>query len=284
MIRKSILIFIALSFFSVCFAGSIQDMHKAAIARKNAASSSIDYSQDASCEGAYRMNVTNATEPDISVNSIDLAQNGGDMPTNADDPYTEASGVSRDFYVDQCLNVNDAGSGDLDISGDPALFSIVAWFKNDTIVNAQVQTIVAKWDEGGTADKQYHVAIKGSATDEFAIRGRVSANGTDDVTVVSTATNYLDDTWYHVAIVGNDTDLRIYINGTLDSSATTAHTTGIVDGDADFQIGGQGLPTGIAYAFDGLIDEVGVFSRALSATEVSNIYTDGLFGDNGSGD
>ena len=37
MIRKLILIFIALSFFSVCFAGSIQDMHKAAIARKNAA-------------------------------------------------------------------------------------------------------------------------------------------------------------------------------------------------------------------------------------------------------
>ena len=37
MIRKLILIFIALSFFSVCFAGSIQDMHKAAIARKNVA-------------------------------------------------------------------------------------------------------------------------------------------------------------------------------------------------------------------------------------------------------
>jgi len=271
--------------FILCLSFQASAWNPMVVVSGTPASSSIDYSQDASCEGAYRMNVTNATEPDISVNSIDLAQNGGDMPTNADDPYTEASGVSRDFDGGvECLNVNDAGSGDLDISGDPALFSIVAWFKNETIVNTELQTIVAKWDEGGTADKQYHVAIKGSATDEFAIRGRVSANGTDDVTVVSTATNYLDDTWYHVAIVGNDTDLRIYINGTLDSSATTAHTTGIVDGDADFQIGGQGLPTGITYDFDGLIDEVGVFSRALSATEVSNIYTDGLFGDNGSGD
>ena len=35
--KKLILIFVALSFFSVCFAGSIQDMHKAVIARKNAA-------------------------------------------------------------------------------------------------------------------------------------------------------------------------------------------------------------------------------------------------------
>ena len=34
--KKLILTFIALSFFSVCFAGSIQDMHKAVIARKNA--------------------------------------------------------------------------------------------------------------------------------------------------------------------------------------------------------------------------------------------------------
>lgn len=245
-----------------------------------------DYSQDASCEGAYRMNVPNDTEPDRSVNGIDLAQHTGIMLTSADDPYTEANGESRDFDPNdsECLDVNDAGSGGLDISGDPALFSIVVWFKNTTIVNTEVQTIVAKWDEGGTADKQYHVAIKGSATDEFAIRGRVSANGTDDVTVVSTATNYLDDTWYHVAIVGNDTDLRIYIDGTLDSSATTAHTTGIVDGDADFQIGAQGLPTATSFEFNGLIDEVGVFSRELTATEVSNIYTYGLFGDNGSGD
>ena len=39
--KKLILIFIALSFFSVCFAGSIQDMHKAAIARKNAAPTTV---------------------------------------------------------------------------------------------------------------------------------------------------------------------------------------------------------------------------------------------------
>ena len=37
MIRKSILIFIALSFYSMCFAWSIQDAHKAVIERKNAA-------------------------------------------------------------------------------------------------------------------------------------------------------------------------------------------------------------------------------------------------------
>jgi len=36
MIKKSILILIALSFFSVCFAGSIQDAQKKAIAMKNA--------------------------------------------------------------------------------------------------------------------------------------------------------------------------------------------------------------------------------------------------------
>ena len=47
--KKLILIFIALSFFSVCFAGSIQDMHKAAIARKNA---TISYLHSDTWEGS----------------------------------------------------------------------------------------------------------------------------------------------------------------------------------------------------------------------------------------
>ena len=41
---------------------------------------------------------------------------------------------------------------------------------------------------------------------------------------------------------------------------------------------------GGSYFFDGLIDEPFVFDDELSAAEVSDIYTDGISGDNGGSD
>ena len=59
--KKLILIFIALSFFSVCFAGSIQDMHKAAIARKNAAPTTVFDENFDNCDTGTGMGNCNET-------------------------------------------------------------------------------------------------------------------------------------------------------------------------------------------------------------------------------
>jgi hypothetical protein len=82
------------------------------------------------------------------------------------------------------------------------------------------------------------------------------------------------NTWHHITAVGDGTAIRIYVDGNQVGSAGTA--TGNYGSSAEpFRIGGGGIfdPTG--NFFNGQIDEVAVFQRALSAGEVNNLYRAG---------
>jgi uncharacterized repeat protein (TIGR01451 family) len=79
--------------------------------------------------------------------------------------------------------------------------------------------------------------------------------------------------WTHVAVTydGIGTN-RFYINGQLDTTASQSDGT---NGATAWEIGG-GDPAG--EFFDGLIDEVEIFNRALSASEIQTIYNAGNAG------
>src|SRR4029077_14876423 len=62
--------------------------------------------------------------------------------------------------------------------------------------------------------------------------------------------------------------LKLYVDGNEEASTTTGPRT-IVYSNHDLGIGKHSTA---ARGFDGLIDEVEVFSRALSATEVQSLY------------
>jgi len=75
----------------------------------------------------------------------------------------------------------------------------------------------------------------------------------------------LDDNWNHYCVTYPATGTaRVYINGTQVSTVTKGSTTG---GSANFTIGNTpaGSPT---YPFTGLIDDMAVFTRELTAAEV----------------
>ena len=75
-------------------------------------------------------------------------------------------------------------------------------------------------------------------------------------------------TWDGSATAAN---VKIYINGAETSYQTTTNgvTTKNSDASADFIIGNNSLTT---QTFNGLIDEVRVYNRALSAAEVMSLY------------
>ena len=75
--------------------------------------------------------------------------------------------------------------------------------------------------------------------------------------------------FYHVAATFDAGNVTIYINGVPDNTGTTATYSGV---ERPFQIGGFG-----AYGsfFNGLIDELVVYNRALTTGEVSTIYEAG---------
>ena len=92
------------------------------------------------------------------------------------------------------------------------------------------------------------------------------------------------DVWYHVAGVRNtnDASLRLYVNGLEVDSSRIGSEAAVYFPDPVAEIGqrgpgpGQGSPaTGV---FHGLIDEVEIYNRALTAAEIKAIFDAGSVG------
>jgi hypothetical protein len=80
-----------------------------------------------------------------------------------------------------------------------------------------------------------------------------------------------DDDWHHLVAVATDSEVKIYMDGKR--LTTTGTLAPIVSTSVNVKIGGWGL-TG-NYYFNGEIDEVRVYNRALTEAEVRYHYNQG---------
>jgi len=105
---------------------------------------------------------------------------------------------------------------------------------------------------------------------------RDSATNGEDFALSSAS--HSNNQWYHVVGIYNGTDLLIYVNGILEGSnnigpviASTGPASLRIGNNLQSDHGGKGV-------FDGLIDEVAIYDRALSAEEIQQHYQNGLNG------
>ncbi len=97
-----------------------------------------------------------------------------------------------------------------------------------------------------------------------------SSNGT----VVSISTNgFPSSGWPHVAGVFTGTEIKIYINGQL--KRTRSFTGNIQLSDSKVVVGGY---DGGKVKFEGLVDEVKIYSGGLSDTDIQDIFNKGSIG------
>lgn len=82
--------------------------------------------------------------------------------------------------------------------------------------------------------------------------------------------NISENRWYHLALVRNGTQALLYINGDLVSTGISG-AMGSISNPNPFLIFGSGRTTTINF-FSGKIDEIAVYNRALSASEINTIY------------
>lgn len=163
----------------------------------------------------------------------------------------------------QYLSVADPSSGVLDFV-DGSDFTITGWFNRDTA--AADHTIVAKKNDH-TTSAGYVVWIDNNGSTDY-LSAEIS-DGTDTYSAVGT-TNLSTTGWHHFSVVWDDSNgLYIYLDGKLDGS-TTSSTTSInsLANALAFRIGAEsdaGVP------FDGKIDDIKVYNRALSVDEVSKL-------------
>jgi len=78
--------------------------------------------------------------------------------------------------------------------------------------------------------------------------------------------NHDADTWYHFALTWSGTDYVVYVNANVEASGTFSGGVGTLD---QFFFGGA---TDDNNMWDGHLDELGLWSRSLSAEEIEELY------------
>lgn len=187
-----------------------------------------------------------ATDAESSFNLT----NTGSTPFNAgkiDD--------GADFTPNDSLNNNSV----LASTSYPKSFS--AWFKADTITGDD-RTVFSLSD----GSIHYYILKIRDSDDHLVFRSNNNTQAADVDTGIVVSTG----TYYHVVVIQNSsTSVDIWVDNVLtNDDATTFVAT--VD---EFYLGYLGRSS--VWWFDGIIDEVGVWDRGLTADDVNNSYFNG---------
>lgn len=112
--------------------------------------------------------------------------------------------------------------------------------------------------------------------ERFCVIGTVSANKINcpvdggSAGSATTTTTITDNQWYHIALTSTASAQIIYVNGVQEDTASeTLDTTGGV-----FRLGNYTTAGGVY--FNGSIDEVLIYNKSLTASEVEQLYKAGL--------
>jgi hypothetical protein len=129
-------------------------------------------------------------------------------------------------------------------------------------------TIVSK--DGVSTNRQYLLNLVTSSQGQTVARAHV---GVQEGLAVLTGSQPIPlDDWTHVAMAYDGSVLQLYVNGVLDTNMPAPGP--LITSTESLGIGGSAEGD----LFEGLIDEVTLYSRALSATEVQAIYNVGSAG------
>lgn len=92
--------------------------------------------------------------------------------------------------------------------------------------------------------------------------------------VLWNSTNYPSNAWTHIVITDDNTNIRFYKNGTEVTGSPIAST--VTNGGTANPMSLTRLGDQDAYYFGGVLDEVYIWSRAISSSEVTTLYNSGL--------
>jgi hypothetical protein len=103
-----------------------------------------------------------------------------------------------------------------------------------------------------------------------------NSSGNNRITAGSPG-DYTDGQWRHFALTRSGTTFTLYVNGSIAGTATYSEPIDLSNSALNW-IGAGGAGGGPALPWDGSIDEVGIFNRALTASEIQAIVNAGSAG------
>jgi len=215
--------------------------------------------------------------------SNDLS-NGSDI----DDSYYADQDGDNDGMVDSTLDVDRDGVNDGNGDNDTALYgapidlddSLMIDFdgRNDFLMATATATanlnefsamvwVLADVDTSGTT-----VTIMGDSAFEFTIQSddsyQVTATDTGgNIITVNSGSAIPFDKWVNVATIYDGTELRLFLNGALINSSATNGLALSLDSTNPFTLG-KSPDSNQGQFFNGALDEVRMFNKALSLEEL----------------
>jgi hypothetical protein len=154
-------------------------------------------------------------------------------------------------------------------SGD---FSVAFWVNRRALSLAYDNIwAVTKWSGGTAATNEWYTGFTTDGANEWPVFGIRSAAGSQYAVSINSDTT--TNVWYHYVAVREGVDMRIYLDGVLGvSTAALPADTSVNNASTDILVGasiGASLWTNAVY------DDVRVYNRALSSSDVRDLYWNG---------
>jgi hypothetical protein len=218
---------------------------------------------DASLVGWWKFDEgSTATTADSSGNGNTGTLGGSPLPA-----WTASGKLSNALVFNATLNTDY-----VDVP-DAAAFTLSTGFT----ASAWVYATADPTDIEDIVGQFYFADAGGSGWGLFLNSGMLPSIATANAaqSLLSSGTSLSLNTWYHLAVVytGGTTGTNglIYINGVLDTSGTLNQ----VPQDSAYTVRIGAAPLALDNGFQGRIDDVRVYNRALSATEIKTLYNGG---------
>lgn len=141
----------------------------------------------------------------------------------------------------------------------PGDMTVSAWIKPSAATQSPFARIVTKYDGSKI---NYLLAYDGDPRMRFIVDdGSLNRMTAKSISDVNSTTN-----WYHVVAVRNSTGMYLYLNGSLEATVMPPSPANQIN-TSPLYIGG-----GVGNSFNGVIDDVRLYNRALSVAEVQALY------------
>jgi len=143
--------------------------------------------------------------------------------------------------------------------------TVSLWFNSSSITTTQQDSIFGLFDNASSPSNSYQIVM-----DNATGGSKIKVTKWGGAVVADSGFTPTVSTWYHLVVTYDGTNTIIYINGDLKVTSNTAVQSGT---SASCVMGIY--PGGTVEWYNGIIDEVGIWSRALSSTEVTALYNSG---------
>ncbi|SDD63872.1 LamG domain-containing protein [Auraticoccus monumenti] len=143
-------------------------------------------------------------------------------------------------------------------------FTVETWFRTTTWTGGRMVGF-GSTETGTSGDFDRHIYMANNGTLVFGVYP-------NRVETIRSPRSYNDGAWHHVAATLSSAGMRLFVDGSLVASSSSATTAEVYDGR--WRIGrdnlaGWGPSTPMTYGFTGSLDDVAVYDHALSPAQVA---------------